>query len=392
MRFNRVFLIVLDSLGAGALPDAARYGDTGANTIGNLSRAVGGLRIPVLQRLGIGNITDIQGADRVEKPLAYWTKAAEASVGKDTMTGHWEIMGIPTTQPMRIFTDTGFPPGLISKLERETGRRFIGNIAASGTDIIRDLGERHMRTGELILYTSADSVLQIAAHEDIVPIDELYRVCGIARDITMAPAWRVGRVIARPFIGEPGHFERTCRRHDYALPPPGKTVLDHLKDGGYDTISIGKINDIYAGQGITVSHTSGSNDEGMGILTHLAEKPFTGLAFLNLVDFDMKYGHRRDCAGYARAIETFDAQLRSLMDRLTGRDLLILTADHGNDPTHTGSDHTREYVPVLLYSKCLTGMRGLGIFDTFAVIGATIADNFGVAKPERGDSVFNALN
>lgn len=387
MKFDRIFLIVLDSLGVGAMEDAAQYGDAGTNTIGHLSEAAGGLSIPMLERFGIGNITEIKGAGREENPMAYWGKAAEASVGKDTMTGHWEIMGIRTTEPMKTFTDTGFPPDLIAALEEKTGHRFIGNVAASGTEIIRDLGGRHMQTGELILYTSADSVLQIAAHEDIISPEEQYRVCRIAREITLRPQWRVGRVIARPFEGAPGHFTRTAGRHDYALAPPQKTVLDHLKDGGYGVISIGKINDIYAGHGITKAYPSKSNDEGMAIVTDVARQPFTGMAFLNLVDFDMKYGHRRDSAGYAAAIETFDGQLPILLDRLSERDLLILTADHGNDPTHTGSDHTREYVPVMLFSKGLTAMRGLGIFDTFASIGATIADNFGVERPAIGKSM-----
>ena len=387
MRFDRVFLIVLDSLGVGAMPDAALYGDEGTNTIGHLSAAAGGLDIPVLERFGMGNITGIEGVDETDDPLAYWGKAAEASVGKDTMTGHWEIMGVRTTEPMKTFTGSGFPPELLAELEEKTGRRFIGNIAASGTDIIRDLGERHMRTGELILYTSADSVLQIAAHEEIVPLEELYRVCHIAREITLIPAWRVGRVIARPFAGAPGAFARTAGRHDYALAPPEKTVLDHLKESGYEVISIGKINDIYAGHGITRAYPSRSNDEGMAVITDVARQSFTGLAFLNLVDFDMKYGHRRDSAGYAAAIEAFDRQLKSLTDVMSENDLVILTADHGNDPTHTGSDHTREYVPILFYSKGFAGTGGLGTMDTFAVIGATIAENFGVPKPAIGESL-----
>lgn len=391
MRFDRVFLIVLDSLGVGALPDAALYGDEGTNTIGHLSEAAGGLDIPVLERFGMGNITGIKGVGQTDKPLAYWGRAVEASVGKDTMTGHWEIMGIRTAEPMKTFTDTGFPPDLITELEAMTGHRFIGNMAASGTDIIRNLGERHMRTGELILYTSADSVLQIAAHEEIVPLEEQYRVCRIAREITLMPAWRVGRVIARPFAGEPGAFARTAGRHDYALAPPGKTALDYLKEGGYEVISIGKINDIYAGHGITKAFPSKSNDDGMSIVTDLARQSFTGLAFLNLVDFDMKYGHRRDSAGYAAAIESFDRQLDLLLNHLGKRDLLILTADHGNDPTHTGSDHTREYVPILLYSKGLAKMRGMGTLDTFSVIGATIADNFQVAYSAIGESVIPIL-
>ena len=391
MVFRRVFLLILDSLGVGALEDASLYGDENTNTLGNMAKADGGVSIPTLERLGIGNITDVAGVKKLESPAAYYTKAKEASVGKDTMTGHWEIMGIKTDQPLRTFTQTGFPEELIKTLEQQTGKKFIGNIAASGTEIIKDLGMRHMQTGELIIYTSADSVMQIAAHEGIVDIQELYRICKIAREITMRDEWKVGRVIARPFIGEEGLFVRTSNRHDYALKPPTKTVLNSLKEQGYDVIGIGKINDIYAGEGITKTYRSKSNDDGMDILNTVIKMPFDGLAFINLVDFDMKYGHRRDYAGYVKALEVFDCQLDGLLRMLNRDDLLIITADHGNDPTHTGSDHTREYVPVLLYSRKLMDMRELEVFGTFADIGATIADNFDVEKPVIGESKLNEL-
>jgi len=389
--FGKVILIILDSLGVGALADAAKYGDTGANTIGNLSRAAGGLDIPVLEKLGIGNITDITGVSRVAKPMAYFTRAAEISVGKDTLTGHWEIMGIRSKKPLKTFTNLGFPKKLILRLEKETGREFIGNIAGSGTEIINDLGEYHLRTGKLILYTSTDSVLQIAAHENIISNEELYRICKIAREITMCPKWKIGRIIARPFKGKKGNFIRTSGRHDFALLPPGETTLDYLREGGYETIGIGKISDIFSGQGITDSYSSKSNDHGMKILINVMKKQFKGLVFLNLVDFDMKYGHRRDFVGYAKALKRFDSQLLQLLSRIGDYDLLILTADHGNDPTHRGSDHTREFVPVLIYAKNFTGMKELDTFETFANIGATIADNFGIEKPEIGESILHDL-
>jgi phosphopentomutase len=302
MKFNRIGLIILDSLGVGALGDAAQYGDENTNTLANMAKAAGGISIPLLERLGIGHITDILGVSKVKNPAAYYTKAKEASIGKDTLTGHWEIMGIKTEKPFKTFNQDGFPPELMKKLEQDTGRRFIGNIAASGTKIINDLGMQHMKTGELIIYTSADSVMQIAAHEHIVDLQTLYSICEIAREITMCDEWKVGRVIARPFVGEPGHFTRTPNRHDYALKPPAKTVLNRLKENGYDVIGIGKINDIYALEGITKSYPSKSNDEGMGLLNMVVKTAFHGLAFINLVDFDMKYGHRRDYRGYGTRV------------------------------------------------------------------------------------------
>ena len=390
-RYNRVVLIILDSLGVGALPDAADYGDVNTNTLSNMAKKAGGIKIPTMEQFGIGNITDITGVEKVDSPVAYYTKAREASAGKDTLTGHWEIMGIKIDKALATFTKTGFPQKLIKILEQETGRKFVGNITASGTQIIDELGEHHLKTGDLILYTSADSVMQIAAHESIVEITELYKICKIAREITTCNEWKVGRVIARPFIGEVGHFIRTHNRRDYALRPPKKTVLNSLKDSGYDVIGIGKINDIYAGEGITKSYSSKSNDHGIELLIRVIQSQFKGLAYLNLVDFDMKYGHRRDYMGYVEALEVFDNQLKALIQELNINDLLILTADHGNDPTHIGSDHTREHVPVLMYSKCLKEMKALDTFSTFANIGATIADNFNVEKLELGESVLDLL-
>ncbi|MDP2426282.1 MAG: phosphopentomutase [Candidatus Izemoplasmatales bacterium] len=391
MLYKRIFLIVMDSVGVGAMPDADKFGDVGANTIGNLSIKAGGIHLPTLKSFGFGNLTPILGVSPVEEPRAYALKLAELSNGKDTMTGHWEIMGIKTEVPFQTFTDTGFPPELISELETRTGRKVIGNIAASGTEILVDLGPEHMKTGAMIVYTSADSVLQIAAHEEVIDLDELYQVCEIAREITMKPEWMVGRIIARPFLGdEVQGFKRTTNRHDYALSPTEFTVLDYLKEARYDVISVGKINDIFNGSGITDHHKIISNHHGMEITTQLAQTDFTGLCFVNLVDFDALYGHRRDSIGYKNALEEFDADIASLLPILKDDDLLMITADHGNDPTHVGSDHTREYVPLLIYNKILRG----GILptgETFADIAATIAQNFKVSQTAYGVSLIPHL-
>lgn len=393
MKYNRIFTIVMDSVGAGAMPDAAKYGDEGADTIGHTAEAVGGLKIPVMQAMGLGNLHKIKGVNPVQTPTGYYTKLLEKSVGKDTMTGHWEMMGLYIDSPFQTFTETGFPDELIKELEEKTGHKVIGNKSASGTEILDELGERHMQTGEMIVYTSADSVLQIAAHEETFGLDELYRCCEIAREITMKPEWKVGRVIARPFLGDKaGNFSRTPNRHDLALKPYGKTTLNSLKDAGYDVISVGKINDIFVGEGITDSHKSLSSIHGMEQTIELADKDFKGLCFVNLVDFDAKWGHRRNPQGYAKELDDFDVLLGQLINKLSEDDLVILTADHGNDPTHQGTDHTREMIPMVAYSKSFKGAGLIRQGSSFADIGATIADNFNVELPENGDSFLDSLN
>ncbi|ASS96323.1 MULTISPECIES: phosphopentomutase [Peribacillus] len=389
--FKRIFVIVMDSVGIGEAPDADLFGDKGADTLGHIAEKMNGLNMPTLAKLGLGNIREIKGIDKAQQPLAYYTKMKEASTGKDTMTGHWEIMGLNISTPFRVFPD-GFPELLVNELEAKMGRGIIGNVPASGTEIIERLGEEHMKTGALIVYTSADSVLQIAAHEDIVPIDELYKICEIAREVTMADEFKVGRVIARPFTGEPGNFKRTPNRHDYALKPFNRTVMDELKDSGYDVLAIGKISDIFDGEGVTESLRTVSNMDGMDKLIQTVEQDFKGLSFLNLVDFDALYGHRRDPEGYGKALEEFDARMPEVLDKLKEDDLLIITADHGNDPVHEGTDHTREYVPLLVYSKRFTEGAELPIRDTFADIGATVAANFDVKMPAFGKNILGDLN
>lgn len=392
MKYNRIITIVLDSVGVGASFDAEKYGDLNTDTLGHTALAVGGLKVPHLQKLGLGNLHPTLGVTPVENPLGYFAKATEKSVGKDTMTGHWEIMGLYVEKPFITFTDTGFPPELIEELVAKTGHEIIGNYSASGTEIIDKLGEEHIKTGKMIVYTSADSVLQIAAHETHFGLEELYRCCEIAREITMKDEWKLGRIIARPFIGEKvGEFKRTANRHDYALKPYGKTVLDSLKDANYDVISVGKIYDIFDSEGITESNKSQSSVHGMEQTIEIVKKDFKGLLFTNLVDFDALWGHRRNPVGYAAELEAFDEKLGILLQELRDDDLLILTADHGNDPTHTGTDHTREMIPILFYSKKHLGSGSLMTSNTFASIGATIADNFVVKMPEYGFSYLDDL-
>lgn len=391
-KYKRMFVIVMDSLGVGQMTDAEKYNDVGADTFGHIAQAVGGLNCPVMQKLGVGNLHKIKGIDPVVSPEAYYTKMMELSVGKDTMTGHWEIMGLNIQSPFQTFTDTGFPQDLMDELEKRTGHGWLGNKSASGTAILDELGEEHVKTGKMIVYTSADSVLQIACHEETFGLDELYRCCEIARDITMKDEWKVGRIIARPFVGDKaGSFKRTSNRHDYALKPYGKTVLDSLKEKGYDVISVGKINDIFDGEGVTEAYKSKSNEDGMNITINLADKDFTGLCFVNLVDFDALWGHRRNPEGYAKEIELFDRQLGELLEKLTEDDCVILTADHGNDPVHHGTDHTREMVPLIIASKAHHGSGLLRPAATFANLGATVADNFEVKMPEYGTSYLNVL-
>ncbi|MCK1991392.1 phosphopentomutase [Peribacillus muralis] len=388
--FKRIFVVVMDSVGIGEAPDAELFGDKGSDTLGHIAEEMDGLHMPNLAKLGLGNIRDIKGIDKAQQPLAYYTKMKEASTGKDTMTGHWEIMGLNISKPFRVFPN-GFPELLVNELEAKMGRGIIGNVPASGTEILDRLGEEHMKTGALIVYTSADSVLQIAAHEDIVPIEELYKVCEIAREVTMADEYKVGRVIARPFTGEPGSFTRTPNRHDYALKPFNRTVMDELKESGFDVLAIGKISDIFDGEGVTESLRTVSNMDGMDKLIQTVDQDFKGLSFLNLVDFDALYGHRRDPEGYGKALEEFDARMPEVLEKLKEDDLLIITADHGNDPVHEGTDHTREYVPLLVYSKRFKEGAELPIRDTFADIGATVAANFDVKMPAFGKSILDDL-
>ena len=381
-KYKRIFTVVLDSVGIGAANDAAAFGDEGADTLGHIADRVEGLKIPNLQRLGLANLRNLHGVSAAPEPEGYFACLREASNGKDTMTGHWEMMGLHITTPFKTFTETGFPKELIDELSRRTGRVIIGNKSASGTAILDELGEEEIATGHMIVYTSADSVLQICGNEETFGLDELYRCCEIARELTLRDEWKVGRVIARPYVGrKKGEFKRTSNRHDYALKPYGRTVLNVLKDAGYDVISVGKIADIFDGEGITEANKSKSSVHGMEQTIELAGRDFTGLCFVNLVDFDALWGHRRNVQGYAEELERFDVKLGQLLPLLRQDDLLILTADHGNDPTYRGTDHTRENVPFLAYSPSLQGHGRLPDGDTFAVIGATIADNFGVDMP-----------
>lgn len=391
-KFKRIFLIVADSVGAGELPDAINYNDVGSNTLKHLSYSKPDFKIKTLESLGIGHITDINNTKAVNNPLASFGKMNERSVGKDTLTGHWEIMGLDVRTPFPAFTDTGFPEELINELTVQTGHKFIGNIAASGTEIIENLGKEHIETKAIIIYTSSDSVLQLAAHEDVIPLKELYRVCSIARKITFDnPKWMVGRIIARPFIGKLGEgFTRTPNRHDYAVKPFSKTALEELSEAGLETLSVGKIYDIFDGVGVSEQNKTKSNHHGMLTTMEIAKRDFKGICFVNLVDFDSSYGHRRDPVGYANCVEEFDRDLEEFMKLLKDDDLLIITADHGNDPTHHGTDHTREYVPLLVYNKKLKG-KDLGIRDTFADIAATIVENFNLDKLKNGTSFLKEL-
>ncbi len=386
--FKRVHLIVMDSVGIGEAPDAAQFNDVGSDTLGHIAETAG-LTIPHLEQLGLGTIRPLAGVEAVADHQGYATKLEEVSVGKDTMTGHWEIMGLNIQKPFRVFPE-GFPPELLQQIETFSGRKVVCNLPYSGTEVLDDYGPGQMETGDLIIYTSADPVLQIAAHEEVIPLEELYRICEYVREITKDEPYMIGRIIARPYLGEPGNFKRTSNRHDYALDPFGKTVLDSLKDNGKDVIAVGKINDIFNGQGITETVRTKSNMDGVDQLLKVMDKDFTGLSFTNLVDFDALYGHRRDTQGYAQAIEDFDQRLPEILAALKEDDLLIITADHGNDPTFPGTDHTREYVPLLVFSK---NMKASGALPQgyFADISATIAENFNVPQTENGKSFLTLL-
>lgn len=393
-KYKRVFVIVLDSLGIGKAHDSEKFGDFDVDTLGHAAEAVENFEIPNLQKLGLANLHPLKQVEKVDSPLAYYTEMVEISNGKDTMTGHWEMMGLKTEKPFKTFTDTGFPDDLIKELEEKTGHRVIGNKSASGTAILDELAEEEIRTGAMIVYTSADSVLQICGNEETFDLAELYRCCEIAREITLKDEWKVGRVIARPYVGKKkGEFVRTSNRHDYALKPSGKTALNVLKDNGFDVISIGKINDIFVGEGITQAYKSKSSVHGMEQTIEVEKEDFNGLCFVNLVDFDALWGHRRNPVGYAEEIEKFDVNLGKLLETLGEEDLLILTADHGNDPTYTGTDHTREKVPFIAYSKSMEGAGKLETIESFGAIGATICENFGLEMPEGtiGKSVLEKL-
>ena len=382
MRFPRVFLIVIDSLGIGGARDARDFGDEGSDTLGHISQAVSSFHIPYLQRLGLSNLHCLRQVPAISDPSGYYMALREKSVSKDTLTGHWEMMGLEGRKPFRTFTENGFPPDLIAELEARTGHKVIGNKSASGTDILDELAQEEIRTGNMIVYTSADSVLQICGHEETFDLQELYRCCEIARELTMKDEWRVGRVIARPYLGlRRGEFRRTSNRHDYALKPFSRTALNALQDSGLDVISVGKINDIFSGEGITEAIKSKSSIQGMEQAIALAGRDFVGLVFVNLVDFDALWGHRRDPEGYAREIESFDRKLGELLDNLREDDLLLLTADHGTDPTFRGTDHTRENVPLISYSRSFTGSGLLETQDSFGVVGASICDNYRVDMP-----------
>ncbi|MED1851129.1 phosphopentomutase [Brevibacillus borstelensis] len=389
-RFSRVFLIVMDSVGIGELPDAPRFQDEGAHTLGHIAERVEGFALPHLQALGLGNIAPLANVPAAQQPKAHYGKMNEVSIGKDTTTGHWEIMGLHVSTPFRTYPD-GFPTELIHEFEERIGRKVLGNKVASGTDILDELGEEHMRTGNVIVYTSADSVFQVAAHEEVVPLEELYRICQVARELTLRDEFAVTRVIARPFVGQPGSFVRTANRHDYSVKPFAPTVMNRLQDAGLASIAIGKISDIYADEGVTKAIRTKDNMDGVDQLLGTMKESFTGLSFVNLVDFDAKFGHRRDPEGYGKALMEFDARIPELISSLGEEDLLIITADHGNDPVHHGTDHTREYVPLLVYHKGIAAGSHLGIRSTFADIGATIADNFGVQPPAIGESFLSKL-
>ncbi len=393
-KYQRIFTIVIDSLGVGALDDAAAYKDAGTDTLGHIAEHASSLEIPNLRKLGMANLHSLKGMEPIEHPLGYYAKLNEASAGKDTMTGHWEMMGLHITKPFRTFTETGFPKELIDELSKRTGRTIIGNKSASGTQILDELAEEEIATGHMIVYTSADSVMQICGNEETFGLEELYRCCEIARELTMKDEWKVGRVIARPYVGKKkGEFTRTGNRHDYALKPYGRTALNVLKDAGLSVISVGKIFDIFDGEGLTESNKSRSSVHGMEQTIEIAGRDFEGLCYVNLVDFDALWGHRRDVEGYAKELERFDVKLGELLGILREDDLLIITADHGNDPTHTGTDHTRERVPFLAYSPSMEGSGKLEDAETFAVIGATITDNFGLKMPEGtiGTSILEKL-
>lgn len=386
---NRVVLFVLDSVGIGALPDSEKFGDIGVSTLGHIAKSTDNFKIPNLKKLGVGNIDGIDYIEADPNPIGAFGRSLEVSNGKDTTTGHWEIAGLKIEQPFKTYPE-GFPPHIINAFEAQTGRKVLCNKPASGTVVLDELGEEHMKTGNPIVYTSADSVFQIAAHEDIIPLDELYRMCQIARDILVGDD-QVARVIARPFIGEPGNFQRTSNRRDYSIKPFEKTVLDYAKEAGYDVRAVGKIVDIYDGEGITHDVHTKDNMDGVDQTLNYLKDDFKGILFTNLVDFDAKFGHRRDVAGYRQAIEEVDARLPELFDAMKASDLLIILADHGNDPAYSGTDHTREYIPLLIYGDAVKAGTNIGTRQTFADVAATVSDILGIPATENGTSFKNEI-
>ena len=381
---SRVIWMVIDSVGIGALPDSQKFGDVNVDTLGNIVRACKGIKIPNMIKLGLANIEGVDSLENIESPIGCYGRCSEVSKGKDTTTGHWEMTGVLVETPFKTF-ENGFPKDIIEEFERRSNRKVIGNKPASGTAILDELGEQHMNTGEVIVYTSADSVFQIAAHEEIVSLDELYKMCEIAREIMMGDN-AVARIIARPFIGKPGAFERTSNRRDYSLSPFEDTVLDNIKNSNLDVIGVGKIEDIFNQQGITEAIHTHDNMDGVNQTINYMKKETKGLIFTNLVDFDSKYGHRRDVEGYKNALEEFDARIPEILENMNDDDVLIINSDHGNDPTYKGTDHTREYIPVLVYGKNLKSGLNLGTRNSFADIGATVADIFNVEMPKHGQS------
>jgi phosphopentomutase len=387
-RFNRVVVIVLDGVGIGALPDASAYGDVGSDTLGNIAQRIL-LKVPTLRSLGLERVAALNDSRGAGSSVGAIGRMAEASPGKDSVTGHWEMMGIVLSRPFPVFP-SGFASDLIQEFSRQIGRGILGNKVASGTQIIDELGAEHMRTGSLIVYTSADSVFQIAAHENIVPLRELYRACEVAYALA-CEGLGMGRVIARPFVGEPGRFSRTANRHDYALPPPDATLLDLVKAANVPVVAIGKVRDLFAGRGITKSLRTASDDEGMNEVERQLDAVPSGLIFANLVDFDTQFGHRNDVEGYARNLEWFDARLARLLPRLAGQDLLVVTADHGNDPTTPSTDHSREYVPLMVTGPGVRAGADLGTRRTFADLGQTLAELFGVRRLAHGISFLHEI-
>lgn len=388
--YKKIHLIVLDSVGIGEAPDAAEFGDVGTHTLKHTLETHPNT-LPNLSKLGLGNIDKLPGVDEEDNTTGFYTKMQEVSKGKDTMTGHWEIAGLNIDTAFKVYPD-GFSDELLNKITEATGRGIVGNKPASGTDIIEEFGEHQMETGDLIIYTSNDPVLQIAANEEVIPLEEIYDICEKVREMTKAPEFLVGRVIARPFVGsKKGEFKRTENRHDYALEPFGRTVLNALKDDDKDVIAIGKINDIFTGSGITDAVRTKNNDDGVDKLLQVMDRNFNGLSFLNLVDFDAEYGHRRDPVGYSNALKAFDDRLPELIGKLTEDDLLIITADHGNDPTYTGTDHTREYVPLLITTGRELKFGEIEQCQTFSNIAATIAENFGVDYETHGTSFLKEI-
>ena len=386
---SRVIWMVIDSVGIGALPDSQKFGDVNVDTLGNIVRACKGIKIPNMIKLGLANIEGVDSLENIESPIGCYGRCSEVSKGKDTTTGHWEMTGVLVETPFKTF-ENGFPKDIIEEFERRSNRKVIGNKPASGTAILDELGEQHMNTGEVIVYTSADSVFQIAAHEEIVSLDELYKMCEIAREIMMGDN-AVARIIARPFIGKPGAFERTSNRRDYSLSPFEDTVLDNIKNSNLDVIGVGKIEDIFNQQGITEAIHTHDNMDGVNQTINYMKKETKGLIFTNLVDFDSKYGHRRDVEGYKNALEEFDARIPEILVNMNDDDVLIINSDHGNDPTYKGTDHTREYIPVLVYGKNLKSGLNLGTRNSFADIGATVADILNVEMPKHGQSFKNEI-